>query len=105
MFDIIFVLGPAAITYLVRSKCKKSSMENSLISIIRFIAYAFLDMAVIVVLMRLINKITVVYMPNGGVTFQYGIAALVLSIPIAIFMGIVLSMLDLKTETVKEDEE
>lgn len=93
MFRFLCGLGPAAITFLTVRKCTDSAPTNWYTSCIDLVAYAALDMAILILLLEPCGKVEIIVMSNGFKNIQYGGTAFLLSIPVAIVSGIVLSVI------------
>ena len=91
MFQFLYVLGPAAITYFTVRKCVKDEPANWYTALIELLAYAMVDAAVMILGLLSSGKVEIVILQNGVKHLQYGGTAVLLSIPVAVICGIVIS--------------
>lgn len=91
MFQYLYVLGPAAITYFTVGKCTKEKAENWYTALIELLAYAMINVAIMVFLLLSSGKVEIIILSNGIKHLQYGGTAFLLSIPVAVISGIVIS--------------
>ena len=91
MFQFLYVLGPAAITYFTVRKCVKDEPANWYTALIELLAYAMVDAAVMILGLLSSGKVEIVILQNGVKHLQYGGTAVLLSIPVAVICGILIS--------------
>ena len=84
-------MGPAAITYFTVHKCTKEEVENWYTAVFELFAYAMINVAVMVLFLLSSGKVEIVILTNGMKHLQYGGTAFLLSIPVAVVSGIIIS--------------
>lgn len=102
MMQLIYLFGPAAITYLIIDKCSKERKDLWYMAAIKICSYALVDLAVIVLLLTPFDKVKTVYSEAGILSIQYGFTAVILSVPISIIVGLVLSSIDIDIIPIKK---
>lgn len=91
MFSFLYVFGPAAITYFTVRKCTKEEPANWYTALIELIAEAVLDAAVMILFLLSSGKVEIIILQNGIKHLQYGGTAVLLSLPVAVICGILIS--------------
>lgn len=91
MFQYLYILGPAAITYFTVCKCTKKEAANWYTAFMELIAYATVNVAVMILFLLSSGKVEIIIMENGVKHLQYGGTAFLLSIPVAVICGIVVA--------------
>lgn len=102
MMQLIYLFGPAAITYLIIYKCSNERKDLWYMALIKICSYTLIDLAVIVLLLTPFDKIKTVYTETGILNIQYGFTAVILSIPVSIIVGLVLSSMDIDIIPIKK---
>ena len=105
MFQFLFIFGPAAVTYLLVQKCSKISPLNWYTAVIELICYGAIDAVITIIVLYPLNKVTIIALPDGMNTVQYGSTAFVFSMGVSVICGIVFAMLKKRAEIYIELEE
>lgn len=110
MFQFLYLFGPAAITYFTVRKCTKEAPQNWYTALIELISYAMVNAAVMVLFLLSSGKVEIVILQNGMKHLQYGGTAFLLVIPVAVIVGILISVirkavdLNINVFSVKKDK-
>lgn len=101
MYQFMCILGPGILTWLLRreiengnigsekSENKSNAMEESyFIVIAKIISYAFINMAVILLVFKPLGRVQLAVLSNGMLDVHYGAAAVFASVCVSVFLGI-----------------
>ena len=106
MFQFLYIFGPAAITYFVVRKCIRKAPANWYEAFFELLAYAMLNAVILTLFLLPFGKVEIILMANGVKTLQYGGTAFLLTFPIAVISGVVISIIrkgiDFKIKAVPE---
>lgn len=93
MFQFLYIIGPAAITYLTIHHILNKDAASYFIGVIEVISYAALDAAVTTVILLPLNRVLIVNIASGIKDLQYGGTAFIFSLIVGVVMGVVISII------------
>lgn len=91
MFQFLYIVGPAAITYLVIHHILNKDTVPYFIGVLELISYAALDAAATTVFLLPFKKVVISKTASGVKDIQYGGTAFIFSIVVAVIIGIFIS--------------
>lgn len=95
MYQFLCFVGPGAVVWLVGSQHKEERAGQSgacFLEVFKVIAYAFVDMAVTVGLLRPFGRIAFSVMEDGVTGLQYGATGIMVSMAVAVLLGFGISV-------------
>lgn len=108
MFLFLCTVGAGAITFLISEKCAERRTNDWVHALMELIAYTAIDTAVTLFIMKPINKIQIVIMPNGVKNLQYGLSGFVCALVIAVIWGVVIGAVkkhvDMKVQILPKED-
>ncbi len=90
MYQFLCLLGPAVITWLLRKKYSKQKQEGRealLTAVAEIISYAFIQMAVILLVCKPLGRVQLVILSDGSLDIQYGSTAVFMSVCLSAVLG------------------
>lgn len=101
MYEFMCMLGPGVLTWLLRTeiedKCAGSEKEEErtdfiaesiFTTVLKIIAYAFINMVVILAVLKPLGRVQLVVLSDGRIDLHYGAAAVFMSVCTAVMIGI-----------------
>ncbi len=95
IFEFLCLAGPGALSFVVCQSLlhRKGIKRSAKLSILEAIAYAVLNMAIVVMLLKPIDRVQLRIAENGMLVLYYGSTALLLAVVLAIGLGVAGAML------------
>lgn len=93
MFQFLYIVGPAAITYLMIHHILNKDTIPYFTGVLELISYAALDAAITTLLLSPFKKVVIVKIASGIKDIQYGGTAFIFSLVVGVIVGIVISIL------------
>lgn len=101
MYEFMCMLGPGILTWLLRTqiadKCADGEkegegtdfkVESIFTAVLKIIAYAFINMVVILTVLKPLGRVQLVVLSDGRIDLHYGAAAVFMSVCTAVLIGI-----------------
>lgn len=89
MFHFLYLFGPGVLSWVVNkiSNGKEDDEKDVFLAIAQIIAYALVNVTVVVSVLKPIGKIRMVNLADGTLDLQYGGMALLASVVFAVLIG------------------
>lgn len=92
MFQILFIFGPAVITYVIAGYLTKRSASRWFSALIEIFFYAVVNTVITTAVLMPFDKVKIIEMANGLNNIQYGKTAYFASILVSVFTGLLVSV-------------
>ena len=89
MFNYLIILGCGAITYVLEEKCSRVIFPNWYSALLSFFAYAVINLVTTYLILNPFGRITCIDAADGSAKISYGSTAVIFSMIVALFWGIV----------------
>lgn len=92
MFELLYLFGPAALTFSIVRFCAGKTAENWFSALISCLSYAALDAAVTILVMYPLDNVKI-GTTSGNAYLAYGATAFLFSLIVAVIWGLIISVL------------